>query len=322
MFSSFQINIVFSIIEYLGFINCILIAALNFICIFLALILSCNNFIQSIIYNDIVFELIMIIFFMIMIFFIISPALIILCDIDVIMVPCVVVYSCGYQWAWSFNITYGPWIKNCSIDHFLWSMPIIEWNFNYNKKKWFNKNYIYYPNQFNEITKIKWGIEDILFLMSFGLNYKDALEFCSTNPNLNIIEEFVLISKNGINTNEQYIFSDQIARNNEFDTRVWGAGFNSTTTYKFNPKNWSQYIGELSSLLIIPLFLSIKIIVYSNDVIHSFGIYSFGIKIDAIPGRYNLTSIIQTLIKGEHKGFCYELCGHGHSVMLIDCIIM
>jgi len=38
---------------------------------------------------------------------------------------------------------------------------------------------------------------------------------------------------------------------------------------------------------------------------------------DAIPGRFNVTSTIRTLIKGEHRGFCYELCGFGHSSMLI-----
>ena len=56
---------------------------------------------------------------------------------------------------------------------------------------------------------------------------------------------------------------------------------------------------------------------FSYDVIHSLGIYSFGIKIDAIPGRFNFTSTIRTLTKGAHYGYCYELCGHGHSSTLI-----
>ena len=45
-------------------------------------------------------------------------------------------------------------------------------------------------------------------------------------------------------------------------------------------------------------------------------LFSFGIKIDAIPGRFNFTSTIRTLIKGEHRGMCYELCGLGHSSTL------
>ena len=45
--------------------------------------------------------------------------------------------------------------------------------------------------------------------------------------------------------------------------------------------------------------------------------YCFGIKIDAIPGRINLASTLRSLFKGEHRGFCFELCGQGHSSMLI-----
>jgi len=78
------------------------------------------------------------------------------------------------------------------------------------------------------------------------------------------------------------------------------------------------YFVFLNTIVILPLLASIKFLVYSYDVIHSLGIYSLGIKLDAIPGRYNVTSIIRTLFKGEHKGFCYELCGYGHSSM-VDC---
>ena len=79
----------------------------------------------------------------------------------------------------------------------------------------------------------------------------------------------------------------------------------------------SSYLDSFNNELILPLYSIIRFYVFSYDVIHSFGIYSFGIKIDAIPGRFNVSSTIRTLIKGEHRGFCYELCGYGHSSMLI-----
>jgi len=69
--------------------------------------------------------------------------------------------------------------------------------------------------------------------------------------------------------------------------------------------------------LIIPLYSNIIFNLIGVDVIHSFGFYTFGIKIDAIPGRINITYIFKLLNKGEHRGFCYELCGNGHSVMLL-----
>ena len=36
---------------------------------------------------------------------------------------------------------------------------------------------------------------------------------------------------------------------------------------------------------ILPLYSFIRLFVYSFDVIHTLGLYSWGIKIDAIPGR-------------------------------------
>jgi len=80
---------------------------------------------------------------------------------------------------------------------------------------------------------------------------------------------------------------------------------------------------SLSAYLIIPLWSIIKILVVSIDVIHSLGCYSFGIKIDAIPGRINLALLaLRSLNKGEHRGFCFELCGYGHYNMLLDCMLI
>jgi heme/copper-type cytochrome/quinol oxidase subunit 2 len=82
------------------------------------------------------------------------------------------------------------------------------------------------------------------------------------------------------------------------------------------------YLFDINRFLIIPLWTSFKIIVFSFDVIHSLGFYCFGIKIDAIPGRINLASTLRSLFKGEHRGFCFELCGQGHSSMLIVGLIL
>jgi cytochrome c oxidase subunit 2 len=57
------------------------------------------------------------------------------------------------------------------------------------------------------------------------------------------------------------------------------------------------------------------------DVIHSFAVPSFGIKIDAIPGRLN-----ETWFKAEREGVyygqCSELCGRDHSFMPIAVHVM
>ena len=77
-----------------------------------------------------------------------------------------------------------------------------------------------------------------------------------------------------------------------------------------------NYLFEVNTYLIIPLWSCIKIYCFSLDVIHSLSFYSFGFKIDAIPGRINLTSSLRSLVKGVNRGFCYELCGEQHNTMI------
>jgi len=52
------------------------------------------------------------------------------------------------------------------------------------------------------------------------------------------------------------------------------------------------------------------------DVIHAFTVPSFGIKIDAIPGRLNETWFKATR-EGWYYGQCSELCGKDHAFMPI-----
>src|SRR5215470_6752862 len=53
------------------------------------------------------------------------------------------------------------------------------------------------------------------------------------------------------------------------------------------------------------------------DVIHAFAVPSFGIKIDAIPGRLNETWFRATR-EGIYYGQCSELCGKDHAFMPIE----
>jgi cytochrome c oxidase subunit 2 len=73
---------------------------------------------------------------------------------------------------------------------------------------------------------------------------------------------------------------------------------------------------DVDNRIVVPVDTHIRFIVTSADVIHSFGIPSLGIKVDANPGRLNQVS---TLIQrtGVFYGSCYELCGVSHSEMPI-----
>lgn len=68
--------------------------------------------------------------------------------------------------------------------------------------------------------------------------------------------------------------------------------------------------------IVVPVDTTVRILVTSQDVLHSFAVPSLGIKKDAIPGRLNETwlRIGQT---GDYYGQCAELCGSKHGFMPI-----
>jgi len=68
--------------------------------------------------------------------------------------------------------------------------------------------------------------------------------------------------------------------------------------------------------VVVPVNKVVRIQVIGADVIHSFAVPAFGIKIDAIPGRLNETWFKATKT-GMYYGQCSELCGKDHAYMPI-----
>ncbi len=68
--------------------------------------------------------------------------------------------------------------------------------------------------------------------------------------------------------------------------------------------------------LVIPVGKVVKVIVTSNDVIHSFAVPAFWTKMDAVPGRLNETWF-KVDREGLYYGQCSELCGARHGFMPI-----
>lgn len=71
--------------------------------------------------------------------------------------------------------------------------------------------------------------------------------------------------------------------------------------------------GEINELH-IPIDRPIKLIMTSQDVIHSFYIPAFRVKQDVLPGRYT-TLWFEASKAGEYHLFCTEYCGTDHSRM-------
>ena len=66
---------------------------------------------------------------------------------------------------------------------------------------------------------------------------------------------------------------------------------------------------ETDNRLVIPFKISLRLIISSLDVIHSWTIQSLGIKVDAVPGRINQLNLF-CLRPGLFFGRCSEICGY------------
>jgi cytochrome c oxidase subunit II len=71
----------------------------------------------------------------------------------------------------------------------------------------------------------------------------------------------------------------------------------------------------------VPVGKPVKLIMTSQDVIHSFYIPAFRIKQDVLPGRYT-TQWFEATTPGEYHLFCAEYCGTSHSGMIGKVIVM
>jgi cytochrome c oxidase subunit 2 len=68
--------------------------------------------------------------------------------------------------------------------------------------------------------------------------------------------------------------------------------------------------------MVVPVNKVVRMQITAEGIIHAFAVPSFGIKVDAIPGRLNETWFKATR-EGLYYGQCSELCGRNHAFMPI-----
>lgn len=79
------------------------------------------------------------------------------------------------------------------------------------------------------------------------------------------------------------------------------------------------YLLGTDAPLVVPVDTTVKVLVTSNTNLHAFAVPSFGVKIDAIPGKINETWFkVNAGKEGTYYGQCSELCGLKHAYMPIE----
>ena len=292
---------IFNIIEYFTFINLSLLFLFIIISLFFILMKSSLLYYSNVNINHSLIEFISTLFSLLFLILIISPTLIILLDFDLIILPSFIIYSLGLQWAWQFNIIFLPLSIGFEsyCDHYIIS--------SINKKSISSYSCFYIIDKklkaFN-FSINKW-IAAYRTLKSDNnrTSYNQRPNDQTNNP----IKADYLINNSRkaylILINKQAGFKDVLLRRPIESLMV------------------TRYLIDISQYMLLPIYSFIRLFLYSFDVIHTLGFYSWGIKIDAIPGRINLTTTLRLLWKGEYRGKCFELCGQGHLSMLITTLV-
>lgn len=97
--------------------------------------------------------------------------------------------------------------------------------------------------------------------------------------------------------------------------------FDSFITPDDEVRSLSTRLLETDTTVYLPVCVPTRVVVSSNDVIHSWAVPSLGIKIDAVPGRIN-TCLVTPVRRGTYYGQCSEICGVNHGFMPVTVRVM
>lgn len=88
-------------------------------------------------------------------------------------------------------------------------------------------------------------------------------------------------------------------------------------TKDLNTSKGQQRLLSADNPIVLPVDTTVQFVITASDVLHSFTVPAFGIKVDAVPGRLNETWARVTKT-GTYYGQCSELCGKDHAFMPIE----
>jgi len=152
----------------------------------------------------------------------------------------------------------------------------------------------------NTLIEIAWTIIPIMILMFIAVPSFKLLFF-----QLNVPPADLTVKATG----KQWFWSYSYPDNGGFE-------FDSLMLKEGERKQDQPRLLAVNNEMVVPVNKTVRVITTGADVIHSFAVPSFGIKIDAVPGRINETWFTATR-EGVYYGQCSELCGKDHAFMPI-----
>jgi cytochrome c oxidase subunit 2 len=160
----------------------------------------------------------------------------------------------------------------------------------------------------NTLIEVVWTVGPVVVLLALAIPSFQLLTAQYTPPE----DPTLTIKATGVQWNWDYEY--QIEEPLSFSAFVLkdedraAAGKEDRSVY--------PHLLAVDNEVVVPVNTTTRVLVTANDVIHAFAMPSFGIKVDAVPGRINETWF-KALKEGLYYGQCSELCGKDHAFMPI-----
>ena len=152
----------------------------------------------------------------------------------------------------------------------------------------------------NTLLEVMWTLVPVIILVAIAVPSFKLLFF-----QLNIPAADLTVKATG----KQWYWSYNYPDNGQIE-------FDSLMLKEGERKEGQPRLLAVDNEMVVPVNKNVRVITTGADVIHSFAVPSFGIKIDAVPGRINETWFKATR-EGVYYGQCSELCGKDHAYMPI-----
>jgi cytochrome c oxidase subunit 2 len=153
----------------------------------------------------------------------------------------------------------------------------------------------------NTFLEVAWTIVPVLILVAISI------------PSFRVLREQLIIPPHDIvvkATGHSWYWSY------DYPSDQGGFRFESNMIPENELKPGQPRLLAVDNDMVVPVGKVVRMQITAADVLHNFAVPSFGIRLDAVPGRLNETWF-RADREGVYYGQCSELCGNGHPYMPI-----
>ncbi|MAS06758.1 MAG: cytochrome c oxidase subunit II [Ahrensia sp.] len=162
----------------------------------------------------------------------------------------------------------------------------------------------------NTLIEIIWTVGPVLILLFFAVPSFQLLTAQYTPEG----EPELTIKATGYQWYWGYEYQGDAEEDVSFDSLLLQEGDRAD----YGKENKAAYprLLAVDNEIVVPVDTTVRLLVTAGDVLHSWAMPAFGVKVDAVPGRLNETWF-RVEEEGIYYGQCSELCGKDHAFMPI-----